>query len=448
MSIVEDWPRTTLSFSLVQSVAQPSLESPATALRQFKSAMATTVVATAAITAFLFTAASVSNAGGVVIGNDYGNSSSSTYDKNNQLVIACGSWTNLGSVFVGRANDNNNGNNDSTPILNNSLIITNSGTMYIANGSILRVGLGSHASNNTVFVGSGGLLQANSMIIVNPNAGNTITNSGGIYQFSTPTPTLTPNGSGGIALNGGTIHFTGINNADVSSSQGAGALANITYSGNNAFMLNAASNTTAGQSYTFDSVANTANPSNYQTLVMVNGQTAYRGGDVTIGSGGALLISNTFATFSGLVTNPGVLTLQNSFATINSGLNITGSGDLNGNGTLIGPVNVATGGTLTPGPAIATMIFSNNLTLPGSYNPKLDGTSGNADLIIVAVVRHHQRHIECDNEFATESACICDRRIRHPPREFIRRWRQWPPGGIQHGLQLSRPERNCDRSSS
>src|SRR6185369_15803558 len=91
---------------------------------------------------------------------------------------------------------------------------------------------------------------------------------------------------------------------DVTSNLGHGALSGIAFAGANTFQLNSASNTTAGQTYTFQSVA--GNPSNYVNLALVNGSTAFRGGNLTIGSTGSLLISNTTATITGLFTNNGL----------------------------------------------------------------------------------------------------------------------------------------------
>ena len=173
-------------------------------------------------------------------------------------------------------------------------IITNLGTTIVING----------------LLGAGGLFNG---------AGNTISNVGGIYQFTTTTPTITPNGFGNIALANGTISFQAVTNADVTSSTaGSSALANLSFAGTTTFMLNAASNTAAAtsQNYTFGVVA--GNPSNYVNLTLVNGQTAYGNGSVTISNSGALLASNTLVTFSGPLTNMGSTVFVNSVGTFNA----------------------------------------------------------------------------------------------------------------------------------
>jgi len=107
-------------------------------------------------------------------------------------------------------------------------------------------------------------------------------------------------------------------------------------------MLNAASNTTAGQAYTFEAVA--GNPSNYVNLALVNGATAYRGGDLTIGATGSMLISvRTTASVTGLFTNQGQTKLVNTTATFAS--NVVNSGGLSlQSATLSGSVtNLVTG---------------------------------------------------------------------------------------------------------
>ena len=153
------------------------------------------------------------------------------------------------------------------------------------------------------------------------------------------------------------------------------------FSGNNTFMLNAASNTASGvsQTYTFDTGRGATN---YANLALVNGQTAYRNGDVTIGTGGSLLVSNTSATVTGLLTNQGsanvvgsvatfskgvinagTITMQN--ATINGGITNLATGTVGGNGTLssgnffnAGTLTLAGGQTLT----LNSVVFTNTAT--------------------------------------------------------------------------------------
>ncbi len=163
------------------------------------------------------------------------------------------------------------------------------------------------ASNNTVRVTHGGVLEANSLSITAGSFGNVISNSGGVYQFSTNAPTITP-ASGVIALNGGTISFRAITNADVKANWSGSQLTNVAFQGNNTFRLNAASNSTTAQDYTFGTGRGATN---YVGLEMINGATAWRGGSLVIGSGGTLLVSNTAASIAGAMTNSGIMSVWN-----------------------------------------------------------------------------------------------------------------------------------------
>lgn len=296
----------------------------------------------------------------------------------NSLIVSNGGRVFVATLYVGGNQFNN--------ALNSSAIITGPGSALQA--TEVHLGGGAAGGNsNSVRVLNGGLLEANALTIRAGSTGNSISNIGGIYQF-TATPTITPN-SGTIAIIDGTISFRATTAGDVRQS----ALAGMQFAGANTFMLNSASNTTVGQTYTFQSVP--GNPTNYVNLTMVNGSTAYRGGDVTIGTTGSLLISNSIASFSGLLTNRGTTTVTGSTATFAGGsgnvfnggtltLNaatwnggLTSTGTVQGSGTFIQAVT-ASGGTITPGASpglIGNMVFSNNLTLAGTYVVDLVGSS-------------------------------------------------------------------------
>jgi hypothetical protein len=155
---------------------------------------------------------------------------------------------------------------------------------------------GSASGNNKILITSRGLLEANSLV-AGTSAGNTISNVGGIYQFTTAAPGITPNGTGRISISGGTVSFRNVNSAPTT------PLAGLSYSGNNTFRLNTATNSGV-TAYTFDSVANTSNPSNYQTLALANGG-RWQSTTLSIGSGGALVGSGVVA--SDNVTNLGTI---------------------------------------------------------------------------------------------------------------------------------------------
>ena len=262
----------------------------------------------------------------------------------------------------------------------------------------LTVGNATDASSNLVTVTSSGLLGAKSVVVgngtnnvniigissqstlecatltVNAGVGNAITNSNGIYQFTSATPGVTNNnGAGAITLNNGVISFRRVRGADVYGNQ-TGSLTNITFSGNNAFRLNGATNsTTLPQSYLF--TANAAPV--YAGLEMYNGNTVYTNGSVTIAPSGWLSISNTVATFWGAVTNNGTMTLVDSSVTFKNGL-VLGSGS-----TLNWTTNssIVVNGTASL-PAYATLNVSPSLqpgevvTLLTSTEP-VSGTAAN-----------------------------------------------------------------------
>ena len=145
---------------------------------------------------------------------------------------------NAGAVTVG----NGKAGSPNTNSIGNSLVIGNGGTLV---AGVIKAGNVAGDNNNAVQVINGGLLEANTLTVLAGSTGNTISNRNATYQFSTATPTITPNGFGNIAISSGTISFLGINNADVTANQSTGALSPIRFAGANTFMLNAASNINA-----------------------------------------------------------------------------------------------------------------------------------------------------------------------------------------------------------
>jgi hypothetical protein len=98
-------------------------------------------------------------------------------------------------------------------------------------------------------------------------------------------------------------------------------LTNIAFQGANTFRLNAASNAVSGQDYTFNTGLGATN---YAGLEMINGATAWRGGNLTIGSGGTMLVSNTTANVAGLFSNQGTVRVVNSIVTWQSNVVVSG----------------------------------------------------------------------------------------------------------------------------
>ncbi|MCG3148980.1 MAG: hypothetical protein PCFJNLEI_02432 [Verrucomicrobiae bacterium] len=228
-------------------------------------------------------------------------------------------WNNRGGAFTigngGISNalvlDNNSLLTNISTFLVGSLAGANSNAAHIANGSLLVASTaqaGSSANNNSILVTDGGILQANSLVIGAGTTGNTISNRNATYQFTNAPVAITSLTPGDIALTDGTISFRATGAANVATNA-SNLIRTIRYAGANTFTLNNASNTAAAvsQTYTFDALA--GNPSNFVNLVMVNGTTAYQnanGANLTIGTAGSLLISNTTAIISGGLTNHGV----------------------------------------------------------------------------------------------------------------------------------------------
>lgn len=241
------------------------------------------------------------------------------------------------------------------------------------------------AGSNTVQVSNGGTLSTIGMV-VNNTAGNAITNTGGVYEFRVSKMLLE---GGTISLTDGTISYKGITDANVKANTlpyvsdfwSNTSIANIVFAGNNTFMMNNSTSQYGGdQTYTYDSVANTGNAKNYQRLVMVNGTTAIPLGNLTIGSGGAMLADNTTASITQSMTNRGALTVD-SDATLSVGTfsQTAGSAMVNGTLTSINAASISGGllngsGTISA-PALAvsnaTVSIGNSpgtLTVSGAYS--------------------------------------------------------------------------------
>ncbi len=245
------------------------------------------------------------------------------------------------------------------------------GYLFITNGGELRsvstlyVGeSGGGSGTGTVLVASGGILDC-STLHSGKNGSGTITNRGGIFQFRTKTPTVTTNTPGSIVVEDGTVAFRNLSDVSVKGNWSGTQVANILFQGNNAFRLNTATNTTTGQAYTFDTGLGATN---YCRLEMVNGGTMYRGGAVTIGGGGSLLMSNTVATLAETLTSAGVVTLCNATGVFSKPF--ANHGRLEGDGTLSGAVTNFAGSVVAPGGTNGTGV----LTVTGAFGMKAGST--------------------------------------------------------------------------
>jgi len=188
----------------------------------------------------------------------------------------------------------------------NSLNVIGGG--MVTNLNILTVGGNSTASNNMVQLAGGGLLEIKTGITVGSGGNNTLTNQGGILQFTIAVPTITTNVGGNvIVMNGGTLGYRGIQSGalpKLTDNLAASSIGNLVWLGNNTLRLN---NCLATNSLVTGYVFGTGQPNgaqNFGALELVDGTTAVNGNHpLTIDSTGSLLVSNTTATFGSVLTN-------------------------------------------------------------------------------------------------------------------------------------------------
>ncbi len=293
------------------------------------------------------------------LGGRDGDASDAAASNNTVLVTGPGSvWNNTGVVRLGGNTVGNSGN---------QLIITNGG--LVTAGGLVNVGIASSGVNNSLRVVDDGVLETAAGLSTGGAAGNTISNIGGVFQFTTVSPSISPAAAGRIAVTDGVIAYRNVATANIYNSQ----VSNIVFAGDNTFRLNSASNTTASQTYNFTTALG---PTNFARLEMINGDTAYRGGDITIGGGGSMLVSNTRATITGILTNLGAFSSVNAQATFQSAVynNGTWATDPTTN-TFASSYTVGTLGSITM-TAGDVMIFNNDFintsTQSNTYNT-LDG---------------------------------------------------------------------------
>ncbi len=257
------------------------------------------------------------------------------------------------------------------------------GTAGGASGSAFEIGeggtvrltsdllIGSVASSRFLMT-NGALLEIGSKLIVGPaSASNAFLNAGGRLQFTVSAP-IVSNSVGTLAVMNGTVAFRGVTAAAV-----LGQITNIAYSGANTLRLDASSNANTA-AYLVDS------GQAFSTLEMINAGTLWQGTALTLGSGGALLVSNSAATIASAFTNQGSVrvvngnltlsqapqmnagasfTLVNATNTLTAGLVIVSNASYGGSGRVVSSVSVTNFGRLAPGNSPGTLSFSSNLAL-------------------------------------------------------------------------------------
>jgi T5SS/PEP-CTERM-associated repeat protein len=255
---------------------------------------------------------------------------------NNLLVIAGpGSlFTNAINLTVGSAGPSN------------TLVISDRGEVRSTGGNVVA---GLSAGSNRIVVTSGGVLEANSLT-AGASVGNSISNVGGVYQFTVAAPGITNNGVGRITVTDGTISFRGVASADVFANvTGPGnQITNIAFAGNNTFRLNNSSNATGLASYVFNTGLGATN---YTGLALMGAGATWRSTTLTIGSGGTLLASNSTATVAAALSSTGAISVVNSKISFLSNAVVAGSyiSDPSTN-TFFGDLTVTASGSLAGGP--------------------------------------------------------------------------------------------------
>lgn len=161
--------------------------------------------------------------------------------------------------------------------------------------------------------------------------------------------------AGILVVNGSIAASSGVALASGTSLGGMGTVSAVTLAGSNT-LFSSGTLTTAGLT-----VSGTSNS-------LASGTVA---GNTTIGSGAAFSIASG-ASLTGTATSAGLLTNN---GTVSSAIEIQNGGTLKGSGTFNGAVTIDSGGTLSPGNSPGVATFSSSLTLNGTTQMEINGTS-------------------------------------------------------------------------
>jgi fibronectin-binding autotransporter adhesin len=299
-----------------------------------------------------------------------------------------GTFTPGGTVNISNAtvNLNNQGNLTVAGVANasqNTLNVFSGG--IINNTTNLAIGSTANASNAVLSIRGGGLVELNTpaAISVGPGPNNSLTNFGGILQFTTATaPTITVSANNSFVMTNCTLGYRGvtvnITNNWVNSGMGTNTIA---WQGNNTLRLNNSTGTnTLGRPYVFDTFHGSTNYANLEML----GTSAIRGGGVTIGTNGSMLVSNGTVNITGTLTNDnGTVTLAGSPAVLMATNTFYNNGLLTGSGTVSGLVTVGSAGTISAGGTgtVGTLTFSTNVVFSSGSTNLWTYNAGGGDTI-------------------------------------------------------------------
>ncbi len=231
-------------------------------------------------------------------------------------------------IYVGCMGDNVAG----TDSRDNRIVVTDGGQILFGGQIFVGAVNGANiSSNNSVVASFNGVIEAD-VLVIRADANNTISAiDGGVLQFSSRTPTITPLAPGNIFIRNGVFGFTHNNNSFAIRDHLSNQFTNITFFANNGLRLNGVSlNPYTDNSYLFEP---DVSPTDWAFLQMVNGTTVYQTrtqdtGSLTIGvavgSAASMLCSNTVATVSLPYVLNGELTLCNSTLTLTKDATLNG----------------------------------------------------------------------------------------------------------------------------
>lgn len=269
--------------------------------------------------------------------------------------VGIGLVAGTGSVLhtTGTISVNGNTNALGQFVYRSSLVVSNGGFAG-ANGVDIGVG-------DVLVTGGGTLDSANSLIMTAGFTGTLSNLNGGILQFNVAAPTITTNDRR-IVVSDSVVSFRDRSDAPVVMTSG---LSNMTYLGANSLQLYNSSNASGLASYTFST---NLGAYNWAGLRLTGATSGWRSATVRFDTNASLLITNTFATVVGVVTNSGAINVVNASATfasnvvLNSGSSYTSKNSTN---TFSGGLQILSGANYN---LDALSLVSGGITNNGLFN--------------------------------------------------------------------------------
>ncbi|MCG3148632.1 MAG: hypothetical protein PCFJNLEI_02077 [Verrucomicrobiae bacterium] len=288
---------------------------------------------------------------------------------------------------------------------NQTVLVSGSSSVF-SNLAVFVVGT-NEAVNNVVTLASDGVLFATAVNVGNSLAatanGLVISNGGSVLGGSL---TIGNNGSTGNyyrVLGGGTASNGVLTIGGTRSGFNALSVSNATLHNNGAVTIGSGSSNNTATVFddgTFDLLGNQLTlglGAARSNQLLISGGTVLAGNLVVTGVANRVVLNAGTLSVRGTVysndtvlvvgdgSNAATLSLSaggSGYHYFQAGLTIAPAATLRGTGTITG--NTLVNGTIAPGASLGTLVFSNDLTLAGSYEAQLDGTgTGSADQLIV-----------------------------------------------------------------